>query len=120
MPFFPISLLTLPFYSRFLSKDIIHFPDGCVILPVIRKFGDKMTIPEEDTKQSCFPCPSRIDDSDKKREMYMIEKGDNAIVKKEANDIVKKQVNDTAFLSNLIIHTAILSQVSFKGNNQFP
>jgi len=50
LPFFPISLVALPFYARFLSKDIIHFPDGCVIFPVIRKFGDKMNIPEEDTK----------------------------------------------------------------------
>ena len=78
-----------------------------------------MTIPEDDTKQSCFPCSSRIDDSVKKREIYMVDKGANAIVKKEANDIVKKQVNDTAFLSNLITHTATLFQLSFKAHNSF-
>ena len=31
LPFYPTSLLTLPFYSSFLSNHIIHFPDWCVI-----------------------------------------------------------------------------------------
>jgi len=59
------------------------------------KFGDKMTVSEEDINSCCFLCSSGINDIIEKEENGILEKEANDIVENEANDIVKKEVNDT-------------------------